>query len=106
MTAAEDWRKFWPLVLVAAGTKLQIAGLLTSRCGGFKHFGKIFQMMAAMIAAGSGLGRLFASAIHDHCGSYTPFLICGIIASFVCGFLIYGPPQASDFSTPMTRPVA
>jgi predicted MFS family arabinose efflux permease len=81
----------------AAGTKLQIAGLLTSRYGGLKNFGKIFGMMATMIAAGSGLGPMFASAIYDSYGSYLPFLWVGVTASLVCGLLIFGLPVAPDF---------
>ncbi len=74
----------------AAGTKLQIAGLLTSRYGGVRNFGKIFGMMATLIAAGAGLGPVAAGAIHDMYGNYGPFLIFGIVGSLFCGALIFG----------------
>lgn len=74
----------------AAGTKLQIAGLLTSRYGGVRNFGKIFGMMATLIAAGAGLGPLVAGMIHDAYGNYGPFLIFGAVGSLFCGWLVFG----------------
>ena len=81
----------------AAGTKLQICGLLTSRYGGIKNFGKIFGMMATMIAAGSAIGPFFASAVYDFYGNYIPFLWSGVAASLVCGLLIFGLPLPPEF---------
>ncbi len=81
----------------SAGTKLQIAGLMTSRYGGLKNFGKIFGMMATLIAAGAGLGPLVAGGIHDIYGSYAPFLYFGIAGSLFCGLLIFGIGVQPDF---------
>lgn len=83
----------------AAGTKLQIAGLLTSRYGGVRNFGTIFGMMATLIAAGSGLGPLVAGAIHDIYGGYQPFLIFGAVASLFCGWLIFGMAPQPKWET-------
>lgn len=90
----------------AAGTKLQIAGLLTSRYGGVRNFGTIFGMMATLIAAGSGLGPLVAGAIHDFYGDYRPFLLFGAIASVFCGVLIVGmaPQPKWETDTPAPAP--
>jgi len=74
----------------AAGTKLQIAGLLTSRYGGLKNFGKIFGVMATLIAAGSGLGPLVAGKVFDSYGSYDPFLYLGVAGSLFGGLVIAG----------------
>lgn len=73
-----------------AGTKLQICGYLTTRYGGMKNFGKIFGVMASIIALGSGLGPVVGGMIHDLYGSYTPLLVAGIVGCLFSGFLIMG----------------
>ncbi|MDE2595645.1 MAG: MFS transporter [Sphingomonadales bacterium] len=77
----------------SAGTKIQIAGYLTTRYGGLKYFGTIFGVMAAAIAAGSGLGPVFAGKIYDSAGGYGPFLLIGTIGSAFCGLLILSLPK-------------
>jgi MFS family permease len=77
----------------AAGTKLQIAGYLTSAYGGMKNFGAIFGTMASLIAAGSGLGPLLAGFIYDTYGNYDVYLWIGIIGTFISAFLIFGLPD-------------
>lgn len=87
----------------AAGTKLQIAGLLTSRYGGLKNFGAIFGMIATLIAAGTAFGPITAGAVHDLTGSYDAFLLAGIVVSVFCGWLVFGlkpPPQWEETVTP------
>ena len=90
----DDVRSPWVIALAmivngySAGTKIQIAGYLTTRYGGLKNFGAIFGVIAAMIAAGSGLGPVFAGAIYDWAGNYGPFLIAGAVGSALCGLLI------------------
>jgi predicted MFS family arabinose efflux permease len=74
----------------AAGTKLQIAGYLTSAYGGMKNFGLIFGTMASLIAAGSGLGPLVAGVIFDVYGGYDPYLWFGIVGTLVSAWLIFG----------------
>jgi predicted MFS family arabinose efflux permease len=76
----------------AAGTKLQIAGYLTSASGGMKHFGAIFGTMASLIAAGSGLGPLLGGFVYDTYGHYDPYLWFGIVGTLVSAFLIFGLP--------------
>ena len=74
----------------AAGTKLQIAGYLTSAYGGMKNFGIIFGTMASLIAAGSGLGPLIAGYIFDSYGNYDPYLWFGIFGTLASAWLIFG----------------
>lgn len=81
----------------AAGTKLQIAGYLTSAYGGMKNFGAIFGTMASLIAAGSGLGPLMGGYIYDNYGNYDPYLWFGIFGTFVSAFLIFGLPDYPDW---------
>lgn len=74
----------------AAGTKLQIAGYLTSAYGGMKNFGLIFGTMASLIAAGAGLGPLMAGYIFDLYGGYDVYLWIGIGGTLFSALLIFG----------------
>jgi predicted MFS family arabinose efflux permease len=58
----------------AAGTKTQITGFLTASYGGMRNFGKIYGVMAALMAAASGIGPLLGGLVYDHFGNYGPFL--------------------------------
>ncbi|CAN7313142.1 MFS transporter [Phenylobacterium sp. LjRoot225] len=99
----------------ASGTKLQISAYLTSRYGGLRNFGKIFGVMASLIAVGGGIGPVAAGAIYDHFGNYTPLLLAGIPACLISGLLIFRlgpypswsgePAQAEDAdSAALARP--
>lgn len=84
----------------AAGTKLQIAGYLTSAYGGMKNFGAIFGTMASLIAAGSGLGPLMAGFIYDFWGNYDPYLWIGIVGTLLSAFLIFGLGDYPEWHRP------
>lgn len=81
----------------ASGTKLQIVGYMTTRFAGLKNFGKIFGVMAALIAGGTALGPLLAARIRDITGEYTLFLIAGAIGALISGLLIVTLPKYPAF---------
>jgi predicted MFS family arabinose efflux permease len=76
----------------AAGTKTQITGFLTASYGGMRNFGKIYGVMAALMALASGVGPLLAGAIYDFSGGYGPFLILGTIGCLIGGLLMITLP--------------
>ena len=77
----------------AAGSKTQITAFLTSSYAGMRHFGAIYGVMAALMAAASGLGPLVAAIIFDRAGNYTPFLILGAIGCALGGAIIVSMPS-------------
>lgn len=77
----------------AAGTKTQITGLLTARYGGMRNFGKIYGVMAALMAAAAGIGPLVAGLVYDIFGTYAPFLIVGAIGCVASGALMVSLPR-------------
>ena len=81
----------------AAGTKLQIAGYLTSAYSGMKNFGLIFGTMASLIAAGSGLGPLMAGFLFDLYGNYEIYLWIGVIGTLISAWLIFGLSDYPDW---------
>lgn len=87
----------------ASGTKLQICGYLTTRFAGMRNFGKIFGVMAALIALGSGVGPWLAGWIHDFTGDYTAFLIAGIAGSLLSGLLILSMPRYPVWERPAVK---
>lgn len=86
------------LIGYAAGTSLQICAYLTTRYAGMRNFGKIFGVMASLIAVGGGLGPTIAAAVHDAFGNYAPLLLIAIPASVVSGLLIVGLGPYTDWT--------
>jgi len=85
----------------AAGAYLQLCTYLTTRYAGLPHFGKIFGVMASVLAIGTGVGPVVGGIVFDHFGSYEPLLRGGILAGLVCGLLVarLGPyPEFSNQS--------
>lgn len=76
----------------SAGTKMQICAFLTAAYGGTRHFGAIYGAMATAVAAGSGLGPVFAGLVYDRIGGYEPFLVAGTVGSIIAGLLIFSLP--------------
>jgi MFS family permease len=72
---------------------------MTTRFAGLKNFGKIFGMMAAVNALGSALGPWLAGRIYDLTGSYSIFLVAGIVGSLISGLLIVTLPRYPSFTS-------
>lgn len=77
----------------AAGTKTQITGFLTASYGGMRNFGKIYGVMAALMALASGVGPLIAGLIYDRTGGYAPFLLLGAAGCVLGGVLMISMPR-------------
>lgn len=76
----------------AAGSKTQITAFLTSSYGGMRNFGKIYGVMAGLMAAAAGIGPLVAGYIYDQSGGYEPFLILGAIGCVMGGIIMITLP--------------
>lgn len=76
----------------AAGTKTQITGLLTASYGGMRNFGKIYGVMAALMALAAGIGPALAGLIYDTFGGYGPFLLVGAVGCTLGGLLMVSLP--------------
>lgn len=93
----------------AAGTKVQIAGLLTATYAGMKNFGTIYGVMGGLIALAGGVGPMLAGLIYGLGGNYGPFLAMGTIGCLLCGLLIVTLPRYPDWEAerqaePVPRP--
>jgi predicted MFS family arabinose efflux permease len=70
------------------GTKLQICAYLTSIYAGMLNYGKIFGVMASVIAVAAGVGPLVGGVIYDVTGGYNLLIIFGIPISLIAGLLL------------------
>lgn len=73
-----------------SGASLQLSTYLTTKYAGMRNFGKIFGLVAVLLALGGGLGPLVAGAIFDSAGSYEPLLIGGVIVGVLAGTSVIG----------------
>lgn len=87
----------------STGAKLQISTYLTSRYGGLRNFGKIFGVVASLIAVGSGLGPVLAGLIRDSFGTYVPMLGFGIAGSLVSALLVFRLGDYPDWANRCKR---
>lgn len=71
-----------------AGAYLQLCTYLTTRYGGLLHFGKIFGVMASLLAFGTGVGPLIGGLIFDRFGSYSVLLVLAIPACLIAASLV------------------
>lgn len=90
----------------AAGTKTQITGLMTARYGGMLNFGKIYGVMAALMALAAGLGPMLAGVTYDAFGGYGPFLIGGAAGCLLGGILMVTLPAYPEWSRRQAQPFA
>jgi predicted MFS family arabinose efflux permease len=86
----------------SAGAYLQICTYLTTRYAGLRHFGKIFGVMAGLMALATGIGPIVAGMVFDHSGSYSTLLLAGIPMGLVSGWLIGGLGPYPDWRNPLS----
>ena len=82
----------------AGGTKLQMCSYLTGLYGGMRNYGKIFGIMASIIAFTGAMSPMFGSAIYDLSGSYTLLILIGIPLSVISSFLLFGLGPIPDWT--------
>lgn len=80
-----------------AGAYLQLCTYLTTRYGGLAHFGKIFGVIASLLALGTGLGPVLGGLVFDYFGSYAALLLLGMPVALVAGFLVTHLGPYPDF---------
>jgi predicted MFS family arabinose efflux permease len=72
----------------STGAYMQVYTYLTGHYAGLRHFGKIFGVIASMVALAAGLGPVAAGRIYDVFGTYDPLFIVCIPGSIVSALLI------------------
>ena len=84
-----------PLIVIAVcligysnGAFIQVCAYLTGRYGGMQNFGKIFGVMASIIALGMGVGPVAGARIFDLAGNYLPLLLGAIPAAVLAAVLV------------------
>lgn len=92
------------IVGYTTGAKLQICAYLTATYAGMRNYGKIFGIMASIIAASGSIGGISAGAAYDLFGNYDRILILGIITSFMCGALVFRLGAHPDWSGAQLQP--
>ncbi|MET0179971.1 MAG: MFS transporter [Novosphingobium sp.] len=81
----------------AGGSKTQITGFLTASYGGMRNFGKIYGVMAALMAAAAGIGPLIGGLVYDHFGNYGPFLAAGAVSCIIGGLIMISLPRYPEW---------
>lgn len=87
-----------------AGAYLQLCTYLTTRYGGMLNFGKIFGVMASLLALGTGVGPVIGGLVFDFSGSYVPLLAGGILAGILSGILVARLGPYPEFETQPSSP--
>jgi predicted MFS family arabinose efflux permease len=72
----------------AGGTKLQLCVYLTGIYAGMRNYGKIFGVMASIVAVAGGVGPVVGGAIYDTFGGYDALIMMAIPASMISALLI------------------
>ena len=88
------------IVGYAGGAKLQICAYLTTVYGGMRNFGKIFGMMASVIALAGAVGPLAGGVAYDLAGDYNTLILAGIPLSVLSGLLLIRLGPAPVWSRP------
>jgi len=81
----------------SGGTKLLIGSYLTGIHGGLHNYGKIYGVIASIIAFSAAIGPVFGGAIYDLTGSYNALILYGIPASLLAGWLVWPLSKTPDW---------
>jgi len=95
------------LVAITAGGEIDVMAFLATRFFGLKAYGKIYGVMFAFFAIGTGLGPYLAGLSFDWFHSYTPsFLLFegGLVITCVL-FMTLGPYTFPKARTPRAVPI-
>ena len=87
-----------------SGTKLQLCGYLTSVYAGLRSYGKIFGVMASIIAASSALGPMLGGVVYDATGGYSLLILGFIPASLFSAALLLRLGPYPDWSVARSLP--
>ena len=90
----------------AGGTKLQICAYLTSIYGGLRNYGKIYGVMASIIAVTGAIGPLFGGIMYDLAGSYDTLILSGIPMSLLAAVLLIRLGPFPEWAQAATRQTA
>lgn len=77
------------IVGFAGGAKLELCAYLTSKYAGLRNYGKVFSVMAGIIAATGSVGSMVGGLAYDYAGSYDLLIEVCIPASVVSALLIF-----------------
>jgi MFS family permease len=84
-----------------AGAYLQLCTYLTTRYGGLRHYGKVFGVMASLLAFGTGVGPVIGGFIFDESGSYDLLLMIAVPACLLAGVLVARLGPYPEFNPPV-----
>lgn len=76
------------LINIAGGERAHMNPYLTSRYFGLAAFGRIFGVIASMMAIGVGIGPIIAGFIYDQTHSYHAFLMAAMPTAAIASLLI------------------
>jgi predicted MFS family arabinose efflux permease len=88
----------------SAGAYLQVCAYLTTRYGGLRHFGKIFGIMAGLMALATGIGPIVAGMVYDHFGNYDALLLGGVPMGIFSGWLVGSLGPYPTWEAPNVEP--
>ncbi|HKX79404.1 MAG TPA: MFS transporter [Novosphingobium sp.] len=84
----------------AGGAKVELCAYMTGKYAGLRNYGKIFGVMASIIAGTGAAGALVGGVAYDAVGSYDLLIIAAIPASVISAFLIVGLGPYPDWNAP------
>ena len=62
-----------------------------------RNFGKIYGVIAALMAAAAGIGPLIGGLVYDNFGNYGPFLAAGAVGCILGGIIMITLPRYPEW---------